>query len=186
MDEEYEVKVRIEGVSPLLQHRFPDSENVKDIKSRKVSGSRDYGDMCEKALYRLEDGTIFQPSEHIWSSLVKAAVNFKIAGRGKKTYKDLVKSAVFVAPDCIVHEIQDWVIDRRSVVIQRSRIMRERPRFDKWAISFNIRVIDTQLASDELKRLLDYAGTNVGIGDYRPRYGRFMVTKFENIEPDNK
>jgi hypothetical protein len=70
------------------------------------------------------------------------------------------------------------VIDRRAVVVQRARIMRERPRFDNWGLSFVIETLDEQLPVSAIKEILDYAG-KVGLGDYRPRFGRFIVTEFK-------
>jgi hypothetical protein len=32
-----------------------------------------------------------------------------------------------------------------------------------------------------VKEILDYAGRFVGIGDYRPKYGRFQVTQWNKV-----
>ena len=173
------VKVTIKGVVPLLQHRYPSEK--EETKIMKVRGARDYSKEAELALYRDEVGTIYQPAEHILGALIKAAVDFKITGRGKKTYKDLIKSAIVISPDAIPHKNKKWEVDRRMVVIQRSRIMRERPRFDNWELSFEIETLDEQLPLSALKEILDQAG-KVGIGDFRPRFGRFIVTEFKEQE----
>jgi hypothetical protein len=34
--------------------------------------------------------------------------------------------------------------------------------------------------------MLDFAGTRIGIGVQRPKYGRFMVVLFEEIESSSK
>lgn len=171
------VYVTIKGICPLLQHRFTTPE--EDPKWTEQSGLRDYSKDVQKALYADEKGEPYQPADHIWSSMVKAAVNFKIPGKGKKTYKDLIKCALFIHPDAIPHKIKEWEVDRRPVVIQRARIIRERPRFDKWELSFEVDVIDEQLPVEVVRKILEYAGNYVGIGDYRPRFGRFMVTEFK-------
>jgi len=170
----------IKGTSPLLQHRFSTPE--EDPKWTKQVGLRDYSKDVLMSLYTDEKGKPCQPADHIWRALVKAAVNFKIPGKGKKTYKDLTQSALFIYPDIIPHKIPEWKTDRRPVVIQRSRIIRERPRFDKWELSFEIDVTDSQLPMDVVRRLLEYAGNYTGIGDFRPRFGRFMVTEFKEVK----
>lgn len=172
------INVMIKGVAPLLQHRY--ATEKEETKITKVRGARDYSDEAEKALYRDEAGQIYEPAEHILGAMIKAAVDFKITGRGKKTYKDLIKSAVLIEPDAIPHKKTKWVIDRRPVVVQRARIMRERPKFDDWELSFVIETLDEQLAVSALKEILDQAG-KIGIGDFRPRFGRFMVTEFKEI-----
>lgn len=182
-----EVEVKIEGVSPLLMHRF--SEEKKEDKSKVVTGAGDYSNDAEMALYKLPDGTIYTPATHIEGALMKAASNFQIVGKGKKTYKDLAKSALFVTPDAIAHLQPVWVEDKRAVVVPstRGRVVRSRPRFDAWSLKFTIKILDKQFPKEVVKQILDYAGNNVGIGDFRPRFGRFMVTEFkELIDHDQK
>ncbi len=172
------IKVTIKGTAPLLQHRFPEETGVQSVK--KNSGGGDYSEMAEQAAYKLPDGTLYQPSAHIERSMQKAATNFKILGKRGKTYMDLIKSSCYIAPDAIPHIIQDYTIDRRSVIIQRARIMRERPILKEWELAFDIIIMDKQLKQETVKEILDYAGAFVGIGDYRPKFGRFMVVSFLN------
>lgn len=83
-------KVTIKGIVPLLQHRFP-SEREEE-KAKKVSGSRDYSEEVELSLYKDEKGQIYQPADHILNAMIKAAGDFRIAGRGKKTYSAPISS----------------------------------------------------------------------------------------------
>jgi len=144
-----------------------------------VVGSRSYENEWEAALYRMEDGTIYQPADHIEQALVKASGNFQITGKGKKTYKDLVKSAVMIDPVFIPHEIQKFEIDIRAVRVQKARIVRQRPILHNWRLSFNITITEPQLPDNVLKDIMDFAGKYVGIGDYRPKFGRFHVVRWE-------
>jgi len=78
-----------------------------------------------------------------------------------------------------------YEVDARPVVIQKARIVRYRPRFDKWELDFTLRLHDDQLPTEVIKEILDYAGLYVGIGDFRPgkggKFGKFMVTRFEEL-----
>ncbi len=164
------VAVSIKGTAPLLFHKFDDSIGGKpdpNLSERDIA--KDY-------LYENEDG-IYTPGEHIERSLQKAGTQFKF--KGKKTYMDFIKAGVFVKPDCLIHKNQDWIVDRRAVVIQRSRIMRLRPKLIEWELDFDIEVIDPNIDLKKLNEILVYAGQYIGIGDYRPKFGRFLVTKFE-------
>lgn len=174
------VMVRIEGVSPLLQHRFSGDGDLPP-EAKLVAGKQDYKNEWEAALYQLDDGTIYQPAEHLENSMIKAAANFQIPGKGKKTYKDLVKSAIFIDPVCIPHKLQDFAVDMRAVRVNRGRVIRQRPRFDKWALEFSITCTEPQLPLKVIRQIIDYAGQYVGIGDYRPKFGRFVVTKWEEV-----
>lgn len=181
----YEINVKIESTSPLLMNRFAEEKAEEVIK--RVTGVR-IPEEIAVALYILPDGKIYQPAAHIEGAFIKAAANFKITGRGKKTYKDLAKSSIFVEPEAIVHEMQEYIIDKRPVVnpTTRGRVIRARPRLDDWSLSFKIKVLDDQFPREVVKSILDYAGSSVGIGDYRPRYGRFMVTTFNIVDTEKE
>ncbi len=174
------IKVTIKGICPLLQHRFSTPE--EDPKWIEQTGLRDFSKEVLLSLYVDGKGNFYQPADHILGSMTKAAVDFKIPGKGKKTYKELVLSALFIHPDAIPHKIQEWVIDRRRVSIQRASIIRERPKFNEWELSFEFEVADEQLPAEVIRRILEHAGNRKGIGDFRPRFGRFMVTEFKEIK----
>ncbi len=58
--------------------------------------------------------------------------------------------------------------------------MRVRPTFKPgWKLDFEITVLDDQILHNVLNEVLSLAGRTVGVGDFRPRFGRFMVTRFE-------
>ena len=175
MEEKYSVTVR--GISPLLSNRM----DIEPIKKKKKAGEGydNQGD-AEKALYK-DDGVICQPSIHFEAAMVKAASNYKIPGAGKKTYKDAFKGGIIINPLMIPHKIPIWKLDLQSVVVGRARIIRARPRFDSWELDFEITNIDERILQDVIKDCLVDAGKFVGIGDYRPKFGRFEVIKFEKI-----
>jgi hypothetical protein len=172
-------EVELKGVSPYLMHRYPDE--TADTKSQKKTGRKDYKDEAEVSLYKDEKGIIYVPSTSVEGCIVKAASDFQITGKGKKTYKDLSRSALLVRPDAIPIKPQEWTIDARPVVIQRARVMRYRPRWDNWSLKFQIDVLDDQFPEETLKEILDSAGTYKGIGDFRPKFGRFIVTSFKQV-----
>lgn len=174
------IKVTIKGICPLLQHRFSTPE--EDPKWIEQTGLRDFSKEILLALYVDDKGNPYQPADHILGAMTKAAVDFKIPGKGKKTYKELILSALFIQPEAIPHKIKEWVIDRRRVIIQRASIIRERPRFDEWELSFEIDITDEQLPVDAVRKILEHAGNRKGLGDFRPRFGRFMVSEFKELK----
>ena len=176
------IEVTIEGIAPLLQHRFPDDNPETTAKSKRKTGIKDYRAESEQSAYRTPDGKLYQPAAHIEAALVKGATSFQIPGKGKKTYKDLFRSSVFVMPDAIPHEIQTYEIDARPVVVVRARVMRYRPKLNKWRLSFILQIQDPDLPPSVVKEILDYTGLRVGIGDYRPRFGRFTVVEWKDEE----
>jgi len=172
-----QIAVEITGIAPLLQNRFPIEEHGHNISkaTKKVYVPEDEAKKC---LYQ-RDGKVFQPAEHIYQSMVRAAVDFKFSG--KKTFKDVVTSSIAIEPEEIpMISDKPYEIDARPVVIQRARVLKWRPKFNQWKLRFTITILDdTNISPANVKEILEKAGATKGIGDYRPRFGRFMVTKFE-------
>lgn len=112
------IEVTIKGISPLLQHRYPIEEHGHEEKKTK---KKVYvpEEEAETSCYRGSDGFIYQPSEHIFGALIKAATGFTF--QGKKTYKDVIKGGVIIDPEMILlgpGEKKTWSsIDARRVVI---------------------------------------------------------------------
>lgn len=188
----YTVNVSVEGIAPLMQHRFP-LPDFEDLSKggKKKTGETDYSQEWREYLYVTSDGEIYQPATHFDGALVKAAAGYKIQGARGKTYKDLFKGNVFVSPDSILHGIKApesldadgskrLYLDVRPVVVQRARVIRVRPCFAPgWRLDFEITVLDDQIPVNVVNEVLTLAGRTVGIGDFRPKFGRFMVIRFE-------
>jgi hypothetical protein len=166
-------------LAPLLQNRFPEEDN-KENKSKARKIVHDAMEDATKALYKNIKGRIVQPSAHIKAAMVKAGARFILEGR--TSFKDAIKGGVFISPPSIPHKYPKWVLDRQPVVIQRARIMRARPRFDKWELTFTLEIIDDRISIANIKEILTYAGLYCGIGDSRPEYGRFEITKFKELK----
>lgn len=189
----YTVSTCIEGIAPLMQHRYPMPDLTNMSKgANKSTGAKDYTQEWREYFYADASGQIYQPASHIEGALIKAAVGFKVTGKRGKTYKDLFQANIFVDPVNIPHvgflvpeELdadadKPLYLDVRPVVIQRARVVRIRPCFSPgWHLEFEIQVIDDEIQPGLLQDVLTLAGKTVGIGDYRPRFGRFNVVHWE-------
>lgn len=173
------IDVEITGIAPLLHNRYQTEDNGVN-KSKKKTKVYFPEEEAKKSLYLLPDGRYYSPSEHILQAIIKASVNFKY--EGKKTYKDLMSSSILIEPDAIPLITSGYEIDARPVVIQRARVMCWRPKFNNWKLQFILTVLDDDnISVSTMKEILDNAGLTKAIGTYRPRFGRFMVTKFQEI-----
>lgn len=177
------IECEVTGISPLLQHRYPLEDAEEQVKTK--SKSQHDGDV-ERSLYRLPDGTIYQPAIHFISAMKKAGSRYQIKGQGKATYRLLIGSgAVLITPDAIPHRQQKYEIDARPVVnpSTKGRIVRKRPCLTNWSLRFNIEYDEDDIGASMIHEILAYAGKRIGIGDFRPErggpFGRFMITKFE-------
>ena len=176
--------VRIEGTRPLLMHScnsMLDDSNNKTTRSKGYTHQND----AENALYKDKDGKIVVPSFSILSCLRGSAVNFQVPGKGKKTYKNFIYAGVQIEPINIpLISGNGYEIDLKTVVVQRSRIVRARPRFDEWTLEFIIEIVDPIITPDVLKQIIEDAGKYNGLLDFRPLYGLFKLTTFEKVEEE--
>jgi len=173
----YEIQVKIRGIADYLQHKRPFEED----NSRQSSGEKDYSKEAENSMYFDDETGCYIPSKQLRASLVKAGVSFKIKGRMGKTYKDMVNATVEIEPDKIPLGKKTFDYNHQEFVkIQRNQILRSRPAFKKgWEVDLTLIVMDDQMQKKILKEIIEYAGKFVGIGDWRPHFGRFEVVKFK-------
>lgn len=188
--------VRVRGTTSLLMHKFSNQASAEvsaTVKKRK-SGPPDPKDEAEQGAYRLDPkngearGQLCLPGEHFFQSMVLAASGFQVQGQGKKTYKDAVKGHIYIEPDYIGlidtggKGLYDYEIDTRPARVKTGRINRSRPLLKHWVAEFNIVVTDEEaVPSSVINAILVSAGQTKGVGDYRPRFGRFMVEEFKEV-----
>ena len=174
-------KVRIEGTRSLLMNScnimLEESSN-KAVRAKEHNPKTD----AEIALYKDKEGNIVVPNFCVLSCLRGSAVNFQVPGKGKKTYKNFIYAGIQIkGTDIPLISENGWKIDAKTVVVQRSRIIRARPRFDEWALEFTIEIIDPIITPVILKQIIVDAGKYNGLLDFRPLYGLFKLTTFEKV-----
>jgi len=172
----------IEGISPYLMHKFSGT----DEKSKSRTGTKNYKDETEKALYRDPSGKVYVPSSQIHGCLIGAGRQLQVVGKGKATYGKLFGAFVMIEPAVLTIKPQKYTVDERPVVVQKARIIRYRPKWEQWSLEFDVVIMDEDIASEVVKQALDNGGRYVGIGDFRPSkggsFGRFQVTEFKEIK----
>lgn len=178
-------EVEVEGISPLLQARHLTPKEMEVVTKREESNKKTKK-LTEKEQYDLHayktKGKFYQPSEMFEAAMVKAATNFKL--EGKKTYKDVMNGGILIEPIEIIHKNQKFEMDARwgKNPTTRGAIWVVRPRIDKWQLKFTLNLLqDERVSSETLKDILAYAGLYVGVGGWRPKFGRFKIIKFKEI-----
>lgn len=177
-------KITIRGIAPLLQAKHLTPQEEKELLVRQNNPKLKTKDLTDEEqfemhAYKNSEGKFYQPSEMIEAAMVKAAVNFKM--EGKKSYKDVIKGGIIVDPNEIEHKIQSVVIDARWGRNKNTggAIWVVRPKFDNWELDFELQLLqDERVAAETIKDILAYAGLYVGIGAWRPKFGRFEVIEF--------
>lgn len=180
-------KIRIKGVSDYLQNQMTtDKDQIAGIKSKIAGDDTDLKAQVEKKMYRDEKGC-YIPAKHIEGSLVKSAAEYPMKGRKKWTefFKGLVvvneREIRFIPPKDKPDTVYGDIVKNPST---RGRFYTERPMFCiGWEVEFTLQILDEKGPSEKLlHEILNTAGKYKGIGDYRPKFGRFEVVEFEKIE----
>lgn len=180
-------KIEIKGIAPLLQARHLTPIEEKKLLARESSKKAKVKDLTDEEQFEMHSyknakGEFIQPSEMVEAAMTKAAVNFKL--EGKKTYKDVIKGGILVEPIEIVHKNQNATMDARWGRNKNTggAVWVVRPVFNEWELEFTMTLLqDERVEPEILKEMLTYAGLYVGIGAWRPKFGRFEVTKWEEI-----
>lgn len=181
--------ITLTGTAPLLMHnsRLSNPLDAATKALKKYTGKRNKTDEDHEAIARLEfagglyfdsDMGPFIPGENIARCLVDGA---KLTKMGVK-----VTRGVFIATD--VNPVayngprdEDglWNAGWRhmaSVKVGTSRTMRCRPWFPEWRVQAERIVDPSVLELSDIAAIADNAGSLIGLGDWRPRFGRFTAT----------
>jgi hypothetical protein len=177
----YVVALTVEGAADLLFHRW-NCEAV-DAKAKTAKGSRGKKeDDVESYVYRCDDGSLALPGEYLRQSIIHAAKFRQDPRSPRKSAMDLFKAGVICLTQLASLGKSDWdYLDTRRVTIQRNGINRTRPAMKLgWRATFEIGVnlpeyIDRQM----LREVIEQAGRLVGVGDFRPTFGRFGIVRFD-------
>lgn len=177
----YSVSFTIEGVSPILFHRWSNESVAAKSSAAKNSVAKKTDDV-ESYVYRDDEGGICIPGDYVRGSMVTAA-KFKQDPRSpRKSAMDLYKAAVIPLTILSPLGASTWdFLDARRVTIQRSAITRQRPGFNAgWRATFDFQVsLPEYVGEADFLDTLALAGRVIGIGDFRPTYGRFQVVSFD-------
>lgn len=177
----YAVSVQVEGASDMLFHRW-NCESV-EAKSKAAKNSRaKKEDDIESYVWRNNDGELCIPGEYFRQSVIHAA-KFKQDPRSpRKSAMDLFKAGIVSLTPLASLGSNNWdYLDTRRVTVQRAGVNRTRPAFKQgWEVELQFQVLTPEYIDPALfQDVFNTAGRLVGVGDFRPTYGRFNITHFE-------
>lgn len=171
------IVVTIEGISPILMHAFP-MVPVEAIEKKTPE------EQAELAAFRdPETKNLFIPGQSLQRAFVSAASYSK--GKGRGSLSRSAAACLLVSPERLDLGCHNYAVDARPVVVPatKGRIVRYRPRLDKWKVTLDIDYDETLLTEIQVRRIVDDAGSRVGVLDFRPEkrgpFGRFIVTSWK-------
>jgi hypothetical protein len=179
----------IRGTGGLIVHNVrlanpldPAARELKKLTSKRKKTDEDYEEIARMehaaGLYFDPDVGPYIPGENIWRCLYDAARKTR---NGPK-----VKEGLLITSDLnpiAYHGPRDitglWADANfrivRMVQVETRRVLRCRPIFRQWQTDA-IGIIDTSVLDlAELETFVEKAGQLIGLGNWRPRYGRFTA-----------
>ncbi|NLW45837.1 MAG: hypothetical protein GXY86_00630 [Firmicutes bacterium] len=180
----YIAEFTVKGTAALLFHRWSNEDVEAKGKAAKGSAAKKT-DNLDAYVYQNEVGEICIPGEYVRQSLIHAAKYRQDPRSPRKSAMDLFKAGVVSLTELASLGVDEWdYLDQRRVVIQRSAITRTRPAMlPGWEATFQFQVLIPEYIDPAmLQDVLVQAGRLVGVGDFRPTYGRFSVNRFEVLQ----
>jgi hypothetical protein len=154
-------------------------------------------DDVDSYIWKDDDGHICLPGEYLRGSLIdprNGAAKYRQDPRSpRKSALDLFRASVISLTDLAPITrangtlATEWdYLDRRRVTVQRQGVTRSRPAFaEGWSATVLLMCQSpVYISPTVLHETLNQAGRLVGVGDFRPSFGRFTVTNFELLSDE--
>lgn len=186
-----QVTLKITGKMPLIMHsnrsvntRDPLVREKNEI-ARKPSKSKTDEDLDRMDYLEWQLGLYYKPE--VGPYLPGRAVHACLRDAAKKSRQGaLVTEAVWIdeselpliyeGPRDIDGLFADGrFFDVRPVGVNGKTVNRARPIFPQWRLIVTITYDAEFINRDDVLRIAETAGRRIGVGDYRPTFGRFMV-----------
>jgi hypothetical protein len=180
-------RIILTGTDALLMHNArlanpldPAAKALKRLTGKRNKTDDDYAELAHVefagAMYFDAGIGPYLPADNIWRCLYDAAKKHKKGPR--------VKEGLFIATNVNPLAYSGprdldrlWADENfrhyASVKVGTSRLPRCRPVFRQWKVAAD-GVLDTNVLDlEELRQIAETAGQLIGLGDWRPRFGRF-------------
>jgi hypothetical protein len=177
----YVVDVKIEGTADILFHRW-NCEAVAEKAAAAKGSKAKKTDNIESYVYRDDDNQLCLPGEYLRQAIIHAAKFRQDPRSPRKSAMDLYKAGIISLTILAPLGKDAWDYEHKCrVTVQRNGVTRVRPAMMAgWCCSIQLMVnIPAYIRPQDLHDVLTNAGRLVGVGDFRPTYGRFLVKSFD-------
>jgi hypothetical protein len=185
-----DLQLNITGTAPLLMHNArlsnpldPIARAMKKVSAKRSKAEDDYQEIAHLeflgGLYSDPDVGPYLPGDNMFRALIDAGRKRKLGIKvtsGVIVTSDINPIAYKGSRDPEELWNEGGFIFQASAKVGQQRIIRTRPRFTTWATSATLYLDTEVLDLDDLTQLVDIAGRLIGLGDWRPRFGRFEAT----------
>ena len=181
----------ITGTSPMLMHNVqlsdplnPAARELSRLTSKRKKTIEDHLEAARAeflgALYTDPDVGPYVPGEWVMAALVAGA---KLNRLGTTVTRGVIITTEVNPLAYANNSIRDpekmWesklFTHRASVKVTTSRVIRTRPQFLDWSTQAEGVLDESQLDLSQLGQVAENAGLFCGMGNWRPRFGRFTA-----------
>lgn len=183
-------RITLTGSDALLMHNSrlsnpldPAAKAVKKLTSKRLKTDDDYEELAHVewtgGLYFDPAIGPYIPADNIWRALYDGARKHKKGPRVKEGVfiSTTVNPLAYPGPRTLDKLWADENFRHfASAKVGQQRVTRCRPQFREWRTEADGVLDDSVLDLAELQQIAEVAGSLIGLGDWRPRFGRFSVT----------
>lgn len=184
-------KMKIQGTAPLLMHsaRLADPLDPAAKALARVTSKRKKTDEDHEEVGRLEHVGSLYIAERFGPYIPGANVEACLFRGGTKTKQGTALKSALLIPeevnallytgprDAVGLWADKQFVHRSSVKVGTARVVRTRPVFPQWQLVVD-GLLDTDVVDkDSFEQIAETAGRLIGLGDWRPRFGRFTVAE---------
>ena len=184
------MEITVNGVTPLMMHNGqladPLNEYAKGVKVISAKRNKTESQFAEMGklewyggLYLNDNRRVVIPGQNIEAALIAAAKKNKL---GKQFTAGMLSDGawplIYDGPKDVDKLWADGrFVDRRRVCISQSSVMRCRPIFKTWSLSFTVHYLPDMLNPQQVTEAVVICGRVIGLCDYVPKFGRFEIEK---------
>ena len=183
------IQYQLNSSAPLLPHNGQTADPlnkwaklIKQITSKKNKTDADHEEIARlefyASLYLNAEGPIL-PNYVIDSMIINAAKKFREGPAAKSGCLCLEHAKLEYDGPRTADEL--WIDEKYRfsalVRVQQARLSRMRPIFQEWSAVISLQIEDSLINITRMDEWLDIAGQQVGLGDWRPVYGRFTAKR---------
>lgn len=172
----YTIKGVIEGTAPFLFNRPGDITKSGGQKKSEATLKKE----AETKLYKDKDG-LYWPAWNFKTMLLMGCnkAGLKVARAAMSSF---LAGEVFPEIDPrfnrqtfdVMHSIPGKIPPKKGALVWLYR-----PCLNAgWKLSFDLSVLNDQRNADDIRKALEVAGYLVGMGAWRPEYGRFVIREW--------
>ena len=189
------LSVVVTGVAPLVMHNGqmadplnPIARELERYTGRRKKTQADFERIADLEYIGglwLEQGRPCIPAAAFEAAILQAASRSRLKSRYRGTVMVMGNALIrYDGPETVDGLMAEPAFRLRiPVVVSSRRIMRTRPMFASWSTKVELAFLPSYVNQADLLDVLASAGDTIGVGDYRPQFGRFAIAARDTTPP---